>query len=125
MQFAEITEDPFTNKTNKFFLVLDISHYSVPSPSATGVSYFSSSGTLYDPSGNAITYYWRAWAYALEITGTLSNEAYSFVWQTHRQWLLIPPKFQFVGFANMIGFWLTPDEVKQFILNGLSLKGGD
>ena len=37
MEFAEITEDPFTNNTNKYFLVIDIALRGAPTPNTPGL----------------------------------------------------------------------------------------
>jgi len=124
MQFAEITEDPFTNGTNNFFLVLDIASHQIPNPSAVGAAAFAN-GNLLDPNGEVVGYFnvYQAWNF--EVTGSLSDEAYSNAYASKKNWMFIPPKFQFSNFGKMIGFWLSPKEVEQFILGRLSLKGGD
>ena len=124
MQFAEITEDPFINNTNNYFLVMEISQISNPQPTGNGTSVVTN-GELFDPNGYGLGQWNRVVAYSFEATGNLSNEAYAFSWLFQRHWMLIPPKFKINQFYSMWGFWLTPDEVKQFIFGRLSLKGGD
>ena len=70
MEFAEITQDPFTNKTNNYFLMLDIFLKSIPVPSGPGFG-GSDSGVLYDPNGNEVGYYWSAQYQDYELTGSL------------------------------------------------------
>ena len=126
MEFAEITEDPFTNNTNNFFLVLGIEGIanltSFPTPPGNTAAQI---GVLKDPSGTPVAEWELVKAYANEVTGSLSDEAYSWTQYYRRHYLIIPPKFSFVDFSSCYGFWLSPEEIKQFILNGLSHVGGD
>lgn len=125
MEFAEITTDPFTNTTNKFFLVLEQQEHNIPNPSTPGLN-SAYSGTLSDSQGNVVGYKWNAFYQDYEVTGNLSNEAFAHAWTLEHQFALIPPNFKYRDFAVMIGFWLTPKEVKEFILHGgLATKGGD
>ena len=121
MEFAEITEDPFVNNTNNYFLVLEIQNHNTPTSSSTS----EVNGELDDPNGSNVGYHWIALSYDYEVTGSLSDEAYAHSWSLERLWTLVPPKFTFKTFGIAIGFWLTSEEVKQFILGRLSLKGGD
>ena len=124
MEFAEITKDPFTNNTNNYFLVLDIASESIGNPSSPGRS-GTRNGQLSDPSGSPVGYFfWNAYQ-DYEVTGSLSNEAYSHSYAYRKEWVLVPPKYTFSIFIACIGFWLSPKEVEQFILGRLSLKGGD
>ena len=124
MQFAEITDDPFTNNTNNFFLVLDINSEAVPNPSSPGYLTLTN-GVLVDPSGVTIGYYWAAFYQDYEVTGSLSDEAYAHSYARKKEWILVPPSYTFRSFVRAVGFWLSPKEVEQFILGKLSLKGGD
>jgi len=124
MEFAEITEDPFTNNTVNYFLVLDFFYRNIPNPSGTGIT-TASSLNLTDPGGNHVGYGWFAWTQDYEVTGSLSDEAYAHSFAHQRMWTLVPPKFTISQFVQCIGFWLLPKEVEQFILGRLSLKGGD
>ena len=124
MEFAEITEDPFTNNTNNYFLVIDIQNYTIPISTGPGAQQVTTD-LLADPSGVNVTEYWKAWYQDVEVTGSLSDEAYAHSYFAKREWLLIPPKFTFKTFGAALGFWLSPKEVEQFILGRLSLKGGD
>ena len=124
MQFAEITEDPFTNNTNNYFLLLDIEQHNVPNPSSPGIGSIVNGG-LQDPNGTYVGFFMLAQYQDYEVTGNLSNEAYSHSYVTKRDWMLIPPGFKLIAILKAIGFWLSPKEVEQFILGRLSLKGGD
>jgi len=124
MEFAEITKDPFTNNTNNFYLVIDVYRFSIPTPSAPGSS-STQNGLLTDPSGQGVGRFsiMTQWDYA--VAGSLSDEAFAHSYITKREWMLVPPNYVVSGFTAMIGFWLKPKEVEQFILGRLSLKGGD
>ena len=124
MEFAEITEDPLVNKTNNFFLVLGMSAYNTPNPSAVGTSLVEQ-GILADPNGTSVSLFWMSATQDYEVTGSLSDEAYAHSFSHRKEWLLIPPNFKFTNFSKCYGFWLSPKEVEQFILGRLSLKGGD
>jgi len=124
MEFAEITQDPFVNTTNNFFLVLDIFDFVVPQPSAVGGEGVQN-GTLTDPNGQGVGRFTQnvQWDYA--VAGSLSDEAFAHSYTERRTWMLVPPQYKVSSFTRMIGFWLSPKEVEQFILGRLSLKGGD
>ena len=124
MEFAEITEDPFTNNTNNFLLVLDIQKHNFPTPSSPGAASLAD-GLLVDPTDNYVGFFLMFQYQDYEVTGSLSNEAYSHSYVTKREWMLVPPGFSFKSFQRLVGFWLSPAEVKQFILGRLALKGGD
>lgn len=125
MEFAEIKTDPFTNTTNNFFLVLEIAQYNTPNPGTPGQGN-QSNGMLSDPQGNIVGMKWIPFYQDYEVTGNLSNEAYAHSWTHDRHFMLIPPNFKYRSFSIMIGFWLTPEEVKEFILHGgFATQGGD
>jgi hypothetical protein len=124
MEFAEITEDPFTNKTNNYYLVIGIEQTPITNPSSPGVL-SAIAGAILDPTGHIVSQMKEALSQDYVVVGTLSDEAFAHSWMTHREWGLIPPNFKMTLFAIAYGFWLTPKEVEQFILGRLSLKGGD
>lgn len=125
MEFAEITEDPFTNNTSNFFLVLDIGNHPVPNPSSVVGVDISFGGKLLDSNGNNAGYFWLAITQDYEVTGSLSDESYAHSFTSRRNWMLVPPKYSLEDHVTATGFWLSYKEVEQFILGRLSLIGGD
>ena len=124
MEFAEITEDPFKNTTNNFFLVIDIGRHYVPNTNTVG-QYAVGNGILIDRSGFAVGFYDLIQNQDYALAGSLSDEAFAHSYEEKREWILVPPSYTFSQFLRAIGFWLSPKEVEQFILGRLSLKGGD
>ena len=124
MEFAEITEDPFTNTTNNFYLVLDIFSHPTPNPNSTGIN-VQKAGALTDPNNRTVGFFYIASSQDYVVAGSLSDEAFAHSYVVKRDWMVVPPQFNLSGHQFAIGFWLSPKEVEQFILGRLSLKGGD
>jgi len=124
MEFAEITKDPFKNKSNNFFLVVDIQNEGIAQLSGPGYTQ-NTDGILEDPSGIVVGRFFFMAEHDYVVVGSLSDEAFAHSFSSRRAWMLVPPNYTFSSFGAAVGFWLSPKEVEQFILGRLSLKGGD
>ena len=114
VKFFEITDDPYKNTSNEFVLVLSITEYGVPYPSAPG-SQTTVNGMLVDPRGIEIGYMWVAWYQDYEVTGSLSDEAFAHSYVHNQNTMLIPPGFTFKNFSNAICLQGTLEELAPFI----------
>jgi len=113
MEFAEITQDPWTNNTDKFFIVVGINSINIPSPSSPGHS-GSANGFVVDPSGVTVDVFWNSFSQDYEVTGSLSDEAYAHSYSLiHR--VVVPPSYKFMSFVRAIGYYVTLDELKGMI----------
>ena len=114
VKFIEITQDPFVNQSNEFILILSIVNLPVSEPDAPGAGN-SVGGELIDPSGNQVGYMWLAAFQDYEVTGTLSDEAYSHSWTHDQKTMLIPPGYTFEQFARATALQGTLEELAPFI----------
>ena len=109
----EILEDPYTNNSDLYVLILAIGSISIPTPSSPSLSY-KTSGRLIDPNGNTVSYAIFIAQYDYEVTGSLSNEAYAHSYVV-KQPILIPPGWSFSNFTPAIGLTGTLEELAPFI----------
>ena len=113
VKFLEITEDPFTNQSNLFILILGIAFFGLPNPTGTG-SYTTLTGALIDPGGNTVTHYSQLGTQDFEVTGTLSDEAFAHSF-TVKNIVAIPPGWVFKDFTYAYGVQGTLEELAPFI----------
>ena len=114
VKFIEITQDPFVNQSNEFILILSMANYPISHPSAPGASY-AAGGQLTDPFGNPVGYMWYAAYQDYEVTGTLSDEAYSHSYVHDQKTMLIPPGYTFETFTMATALQGTLEELAPFI----------
>ena len=114
VKFIEITQDPFVNQSNEFILILSMIDlpYSVPDAPGAGNSL---GGKLIDPFGNYAGYMWYAFYQDYEVTGTLSDEAYSHSYVHDQKTMLIPPGYTFETFTRATALQGTLEELAPFI----------
>lgn len=97
--------DPYTNETNRFVVALGIEHDNtadgmpnLSAPTITG----SFGGVLNDPNGNVYTAMRSVMVMDYEVTGTLSDEAYSHaVMFAHN--VIVFPGWQLKGTGGFYG----------------------
>ena len=109
----EILEDPYTNNSDLYVLILAIFSIIIPTPSSPGL-YYNTNGRLIDPNGNIVSNVITTAQYDYEVTGSLSNEAYAHSYVV-KQPILIPPGWSFSNFASAIGLTGTLEELAPFI----------
>lgn len=115
VKFLEITNDPYTNDTSLFVLVLNMFYYPTPSPTSPGSSNVYS-GVLSDPRGETVGIMWLAAYQDYEVTGSLSDEAYAHSWTHDANTLLIPPGYTFKTFSYAIALQGTLEELAPFMM---------
>jgi hypothetical protein len=86
----------------------------VPNPSAPGL-YNYSVGTLEDQNGNVVDTFYNIIIQDYEVTGSLSDEAFAHAVGFQKGKMLVPPGYSFKNFEYAYGFWLDPEEVKDWI----------
>ena len=114
VKFIEITQDPFVNQSNEFILILSMANYPISLPEAPGAG-SSVGGQLVDPLGNIAGYMWNAAYQDYEVTGTLSDEAYSHSYVHDQKTMLIPPGYTFETFIRATALQGTLEELAPFI----------
>ena len=114
VKFIEITQDPFVNQSNEFILILSMDYFPVSLPDAPGAG-TALGGQLEDPLGNAAGYMWYAAYQDYEVTGTLSDEAYSHSYVHDQKTMLIPPGYTFKTFTRATALQGTLEELAPFI----------
>lgn len=114
VKFLEITEDPYTNNSNLFILILSIADLNTPTPSSPGNNSVAN-GNLVDPGGNPVGYMWVAFYQDYEVTGSLSDEAFSHSWTQLKNSVLVPPGYKFSGFTRATALQGTLEELAPFI----------
>ncbi|MEM3873322.1 MAG: hypothetical protein QXE05_12250 [Nitrososphaeria archaeon] len=132
MKFSEIAEPEggYKNNTTSYYLVLDIALDPViTSINSTG-SFGTSTGTLYDPNGISVGFFKTVNIVISSIPSTMTvwngtsmeSEPINFIVPTvqfiSRHNMLVPPGYTLKNFDYAIGFWLTEEEVEQYILHG-------
>ena len=114
VKFIEITQDPFVNQSNEFILIISMANYPVSNPSAPGTGNLVG-GRLTDPFGNFVGCMWIAIYQDYEVTGTLSDEAYSHSYVHDQKTMLIPPGYTFETFTRATALQGTLEELAPFI----------
>ena len=109
----EILEDPYTNNSDLYVLILDIGNITIPTPSSPG-SVSETNGKLIDPNGKVISFATFIAQYDYEVTGSLSNVGYAHSYVV-KQPVLIPPGWSFNNFTRAIGLTGTLEELAPFI----------
>ena len=114
VKFIEITQDPFVNQSNEFILILSMVNFPNPLPDAPGSS-AAVGGLIIDPFGNPAGFMWSAAYQDYEVTGTLSDEAYSHSYVHDQKTMLIPPGYTFETFGRATALQGTLEELAPFI----------
>ena len=114
VKFIEITQDPFVNQSNEFILILSMVNHPIPLPDAPGTG-SKGGGKLTDPFGNSAGHMWYATYQDYEVTGTLSDEAYSHSYVHDQKTMLIPPGYTFESFIRATALQGTLEELAPFI----------
>ena len=113
VKFVYIAEDPYTNQSDEFILILGIWQEDVPIPSSPGLTY-QINGVLRDPNGNLVYAFTQFASQDYEVTGTLSDEAYSHSYSL-KTIMVIPPGWKFEHFHLATGIQGTLEELAPFI----------
>ncbi|MEM3846251.1 MAG: hypothetical protein QXU98_11210, partial [Candidatus Parvarchaeota archaeon] len=135
MKFSEIYEPSggWKNTTDSYFYVLGIYGIGFINTTSPGTNRFDS-GVLLDPNGNDVDQFISVIGICDQLSGSMPvwngssvvNESFSYDLTQYiivqRYLMLIPPGYTFKNFSLAIGFWLTPKEVEQMILNSQSRK---
>ncbi|MEM3423882.1 MAG: hypothetical protein QXE51_04895 [Nitrososphaeria archaeon] len=137
MKFSEIFEPTstfpvpelvgYTNNTTSWFLVLGIQLKALPG--ITGYGEFENRmGILYDPNGNYVDCFYdifveiQTWNSSMTVWNGASMESEPITIYTStpfvfaKKSMLIPPNFKFQNFRIAYGFWLSYEEVEEYIL---------
>ena len=113
VKFVYIAEDPYTNQSDEFILILGIYQGSVPNPSSPAFQY-QLNGLLIDPNGTFVYAFTQFASQDYEVTGTLSDEAYSHSYSL-KTIMVIPPGWKFESFVRATGIQGTLEELAPFI----------
>ncbi|MEM4067513.1 MAG: hypothetical protein QXV17_11730 [Candidatus Micrarchaeaceae archaeon] len=131
MKFAEITEPSggYKNTTSSYFLALGIAFLDTPSTLNTGWQ-SNQNGILIDPNGNVVDrFFWidvnvSAFSSSMTVWNGTSMESEPYTSYTavaivdRKSSMLVPPQFTLKNFGYAIGFWLTFEETKEYLLKG-------
>ncbi|MEM3794996.1 MAG: hypothetical protein QW429_03890 [Thermoprotei archaeon] len=114
LKFLYITDDPYTNQSNEYVRILDISYFEIANfSSSVNGNGVGSWGQLYDNNGTYITSFvvsWSTWLEQTEATGY--PYAYSGVYGVWSQRvLIIPPGWTFKNFQRALAVQGTLEEV--------------
>ncbi|MEM4005059.1 MAG: hypothetical protein QXM43_05425 [Desulfurococcaceae archaeon] len=131
MKFSEIIEPSggYVNTSHDYFLVLGIYDRGYPTPTGTG-NFENRNGVLTDPNGNTVDVFYdivvqvSQWTNNMTVWNGTSMETEPYTQNTtqvfilEKKEMLVPPSYRLSGFGYAIGFWLTFDEVQEYILKG-------
>ncbi|MEM3872849.1 MAG: hypothetical protein QXE05_09860 [Nitrososphaeria archaeon] len=134
MKFSEIKEPSggFKNNSTSYFLVLDIADNPAVSSMDSIGSYSSFAGSLVDPNGVPVANFKFIFINVSSVQSTMTvwngtsmvSEPINFIIPTvqyiARHEMLIPPGYSFNNFGYAIGFWLTFEELQEYLLKGKS-----
>lgn len=109
LQVVELTQDPFTNTSDKFYLVISIQKLPTPNPGAVGSGSYAN-GFLNDPQGNNISYF----GYYTYFVNEISSEPYSLSF-TFKSKVLIPPGYSFSAYGRALTLYGTLEELRGYI----------
>jgi hypothetical protein len=114
VKFLELVDDPYKNNSNLFLLVISMDFYGVPTPTGPGSASYVT-GIVYDQNGQNVGALWEAFYQDYEVTGTLSDEAYSHSYTHDQKSILVPPGFSIKDFTAAMALQGTLEELAPFI----------
>jgi len=128
MKFSEIIEPPggYINTTHSYFLVLGIFDRGYPNPTGTG-NFESRNGSLIDINQNTVDVFYdiiiqvEQWTDSMTVWNGTAMESEPITHTTstsiiiEKKEMLIPPGFKLLSFGYAIGFWLTAEEVEEYV----------
>lgn len=107
-EFVEITTDPYINQTDKFLVVVGIKTPSLPYPTA-GQWVSAESGVVKDPNSNVVSNYFVSAIYQAS-----TGDTYAATASTNRK-VVVPPGYSIRAFGTLTGFFVTLEELPQWL----------